>query len=338
MGDSKYMFSNRKTFLILSLSFIYNFGLSLTNSANATEVDNFTPGLIRPQQKDALIGLNIITQRYLNKCVDSLNEKMKNSKNQPLKTLEVYKICHDILGSSTPWAKIEVELSKTTEIETVFLKKEESIYSSLNLSDGFGLKFASLGNTMKIGNYSIGIDKVGHFIDQGYQYFTINYVEKKGLLKALENGEYQEKTYYGFWSTGVYSYGDLNANYRGMKFWYELFRNEYNQVDDNTFEPYIVFDESLGKWQLNINRPFDWGPHIDGAMDESINCSVYKNQSIQNKINKKFQELSAQYKAKVTCPISHDECVMIRNNAQDENFNESIDLTKRLVSPICLES
>jgi hypothetical protein len=310
--------------------FTFTLGFFFSQShLSATEVDNITPRLTHPHQKDALEELNRITNEYLQQCLDSVNSAQNYAGAEKLPTLQIYNICHGILGSRGPWAKFEVFLNQTDQIETVFLSKSESIYKYFNFFDSFALKMAHLGNTMRIGQFDIGTDKVGHFIDQGYQYFTKNYVQKEGMMSAFIGGHFQEKTYYGEMSTGIFSYGDMNANFRGMTFWAELFKNEFNS--ELNFTPYFIFNEQNHQWELNPNRTFNWITYFDAAVDEGINCSSYRNEGIQKKIDFRLQELSEQYGQVVKCPMIESECKNLGLKIQ-RDYPEYVEF---LVTPVC---
>ena len=65
--------------------------------------------------------------------------------------------------------------------------------------------------------------------------------EERATLKAINYGISLEKTILGFWASGVFSFGDLEANYQGL-----LFNLRF--CDDKRGIPYLKIRK--GKWVL----------------------------------------------------------------------------------------
>ncbi|MBF0313513.1 MAG: hypothetical protein HQK52_08850 [Oligoflexia bacterium] len=288
----------------------------------ATEVDSFTNRLTL--QKDSTNELNNITNEFLKRCVDEANDKS-------LTTLkELYTSCTAILGGNLPWSPIENFLNQTERIESRGEKRADSIYSLMNRRDGFALYIASLGHTIRMGELIIGIDKIGHFFQEGYSYYNSTYLNDSGIRSALDSGEYQERTYYGLMTTGVYSYSDLNANFQGLLFWNSLTKTEFNEAE--VFKPYIIWKNN--QWQQNPEHLFDWRVYVDAGMDESQNCNTYKTPAIQAKVDKRLNQLSLKTGVKMACPMSPVSCY---------EYVSKIrllfpDYVHHLVSPFCLQS
>jgi hypothetical protein len=85
--------------------------------------------------------------------------------------------------------------------------------------------------TVRLFSTEFGTDKIEHFLQQGYQYYEIynkaiakKMSEDEAVKKAIRWGQLTEQTYYGILSSGVYSNGDLYANYAGLKFYQGLTR------------------------------------------------------------------------------------------------------------------
>jgi len=152
------------------------------------------------------------------------------------------------------------------------------------------LPIGRLGSLININGYYVGSDKFGHFHTEGLDYFKMVYMESKGassnfldlefssidehknLKKALDWGEMVENTYFGKLTTGVYSYGDLTANFNGMRFWIHLLGDYYDPLGASyNHAPYVSCIE--GKWsQVN---DFKWEDYIDETFDETINCNDF---------------------------------------------------------------
>lgn len=148
----------------------------------------------------------------------------------------------------------------------------ESIYS-LNPFD-----YATLSPTVRLYGHEFGIDKLEHLFQQGYRYFKIyNEQIAKGVSpeaatkKAIEWGQKTERTYYGLWTSGVYSNADLFANYVGLKFYQRL--ASPITIGGKGYEP--MFGLRNGRWDSkqtdDLLKPF-----IGEQMNEALNPSSYR--------------------------------------------------------------
>ena len=89
--------------------------------------------------------------------------------------------------------------------------------------------------TMKAYGFYLGPDKIGHFTDMGYVYYTIYrgalargdtpaQAHQKVLAEGMRGLVLGEEGMLGYLSAGVYSNADLSANYAGMKYYQNLTR------------------------------------------------------------------------------------------------------------------
>lgn len=145
----------------------------------------------------------------------------------------------------------------------------------------------SIAPTIRVGEVLIGIDKLGHFFQQGYWY------EDSGLEKAelinwggflegdteLPESSYETYIkvtkkyckscakfgYFGSYSTGVISYADIDANIYGYEF-FQLLRAD----------PWMKFD--IRAWNLNkLNEnhnpsKFNDGLEVEAEAECCVNC------------------------------------------------------------------
>ncbi|MEZ6191682.1 MAG: hypothetical protein R3C45_10385 [Phycisphaerales bacterium] len=82
-------------------------------------------------------------------------------------------------------------------------------------------------NTLAYGTY-IGTDKIGHFVDMGYHYYTVyNRMRGEGVAErqamydafhAFDSGLLSESSVLGYASAGAYSNADMTSNYVGCLF------------------------------------------------------------------------------------------------------------------------
>lgn len=81
-----------------------------------------------------------------------------------------------------------------------------------------------LSPTIRIGEVRFGLDKFGHLFGFGRRYYK-HYLrrrargdsEEEALRTAVRRGLQQERLFVGGWADGVFSYGDLEANFQGME-------------------------------------------------------------------------------------------------------------------------
>lgn len=161
-------------------------------------------------------------------------------------------------------------------------------YASQNnkYSGGGSWHFNYLAPIFKMAGVNFGGDKIDHFFQQGFSYYTISNTMGKGADYARAWGEWtegrlsaehqsnpelmawlQERSQeeengtgvtgqrqggFGLAATGVYSRGDLAANNAGMRFYQELFNNPTG-------------------YQFNISN------YVNADWNEEISGNIYRN-------------------------------------------------------------
>jgi hypothetical protein len=141
--------------------------------------------------------------------------------------------------------------------------------------------YLTISETVKLYGVELGTDKIAHIFQQGYTYYRI--VERarakkssseEGVRKAVKWGRMTEKTYYGYWVSGVYSNADLAANYAGMKFYENLTREI--KIGANAFAPILILRQGVWTFNENINLPESLlKPFISNHLNEAFNPSVF---------------------------------------------------------------
>jgi hypothetical protein len=112
--------------------------------------------------------------------------------------------------------------------------------------------FPILNPSMKVNGICIGSDKLGHFLQQGHEYYDAVRRQGAGVATAVELlGERTEGGGYGLSTTGVYSRADLAANRQGLQLY-----------DDLAANPALTFDISK---------------YISSQWNEESNPSYYEN-------------------------------------------------------------
>jgi hypothetical protein len=150
-----------------------------------------------------------------------------------------------------------------------------------SIYQGVPTSYFTISDTVRIYGYEFGTDKIAHIFQQGFTYYKM--YEKaiaKGLppedaaQKAIKYGKKTEATYYGYLVSGVYSNGDLAANYAGMKFYQNLLHE--TKIGDETLPPILKLVE--GRWKFNENivpRDAVLKPFVSNHFNEAHNPSVY---------------------------------------------------------------
>jgi hypothetical protein len=202
-------------------------------------------------------------------------------------------------GVGFTWATIGFEISVLTQIEAhlmetlatdrheiKYTKFKDSIYRdnpvglfSWHVPSHItsGIADHSIAPAIRVGGKLIGIDKLGHFFEQGYWYFDATRTRLlEGATERREFGAYMEGDpdlsrslhekyegiyrrycppctrlggfgYYGSKATGVISYADMDANEAGHTFYEKLW-------DDPAAHEFRFADFSLDSWNEQINK------------------------------------------------------------------------------------
>lgn len=154
-----------------------------------------------------------------------------------------------------------------------------------------------MSRTIRIGEVYLGIDKVSHFFGFGRRYYqrylrlrAAGVPEQEAHERVIRAGIAQESSLVGGFVDGIFSAGDLEANYQGMLFAIAL-------VDPAS----PVFVKEGRTWRMA--RPLDIVPHITPYMDESWNVPYFtrlRKRQVPEIIRNEY------------CPLRHGEIVKAR--------------------------
>ncbi len=171
---------------------------------------------------------------------DTVNQWLKDSiakrgKKEPGEAIS------DDLGSGVGWAEVEVKISKLGPKFSKVKTQQDTKYKYADGSDDEGVvwghpdavtataKFMGMvdGNVIDpcilLCKQCVGADKIGHFLQQGHDYY--NEENSKGKKAAEAWSDELERGKYGLASSGVYSRADLEANRQGGQFYKDLAAN-----------------------------------------------------------------------------------------------------------------
>ncbi|CAE78736.1 TonB-dependent receptor [Bdellovibrio bacteriovorus] len=248
-----------------------------------------------------------IFDREMNKRLQELQAEASSegiSCNDPRKLRILFHDLNDarfFIGSLESWAEDNSQIAKRE------LTAQQSVYDGV-LDNGWIFNRLKLASTVKVNGQLVGTDKFGHFIDQGFEFYTPYRQSGYRMSTALHSSLGSEKGYSGGASTGTISYADAMANYQGILFYHALAEG-----------PNPYFRCSQGKWTQI--REFRWADYVDAGWDEGINCSVMASPEAQAKFNANLAKQGQ------TCPADTSACAQL--NTRYAVFDEYI------LSPEC---
>lgn len=279
-----------KTYKILAL----NLFAIVFVSANAAETDTFTnrnepledSAIIISKKANEYLKISIVEANKTGSCVEAnLYKEMRKYFNNHISGQLAKEI---INGTEVPKRKVVIE---------------NSVYRDWTAWDGMGMGFSTVRKSgltispvIRVGNTQIGTDKFEHFFGQGFGYFSSNFLKNKGVEKTVKLGIAKEKIVLGGnkFGNGVFSYGDLSANFNGMRFWNHILQLREDPIGaDHNLGPYVICDSK--QW-VQV-KEIDFRDYIDDSMDEAINCSKFP----AKKTAEKF--LGEVHKLGLSCPV-----------------------------------
>lgn len=303
------------------LAGIVVFSMASPQRVSGFETDQYTA----PPQPLADIGDDVTDKVYgeISNAVKSVNKEIDRNTghNNPKewfyatyqKQLQYYqsedaivKKVFEALGPGSPATKIESWIARNN-----FHKKnvlfdpptKDTIYTMSQKSHfSFFFTLSRLGPTINMFGFSIGADKVGHFSQQGYEYWGVytrelakGSSETEAIQRAVQNGITQEEGEYGFQYTGVYSNGDLAANYAGLKFYINL--THEITIGGRRLPPVLV--RKGNHWEMNPARSKSTllRPFISDHLNEAVNPNVYVDR-IREEVRTEVQKRRAAWMAR----------------------------------------
>jgi hypothetical protein len=177
---------------------------------------------------------------------------------------------------TTPRSKsLEEFVGEKISKENIYPTHGNYLEMSILSNTRFYLKYSGLSPNLQINGYYFGADKLSHFASTGRRYYK-RYLrmkengstEEEALKAAIRYGLLNESSVLGRWASGVFSYGDMEANYQGLRYYLRMCTSGDSQ--------YLSQDEA-GKWSL-IRKP-DLADYVSGHWDETYNQSYFSKNS-----------------------------------------------------------
>lgn len=156
------------------------------------------------------------------------------------------------------------------------------------------LSVIGLAPTINMYNYYFGTDKLGHFFMMGHTYYKIymyflNHGKSPEQAHAaiVTYGQILEQTYLGTLINGVYSNGDLSANYAGWKFYMNVAHSVH--IGNRTSPPILILNGNKWEFAKHIKKDTLLKPYISDNLNEAYNPCRYSFMrfQIRNQIKKR---------------------------------------------------
>jgi hypothetical protein len=262
--------------------------LAICGKATALECDDFT----LPNDPMADVG-ELISERISK----DLMAVLKTQDQKPLTTVEIAKGLHSRIGKVIAKAfylktQLGYFMAKDLPKNVQFSPGHyQSIYRGVKGPLPLVIRFAR-SPSYNIHGLRFGGDKVGHMVNEGYQYYKIvnEEIDKRGrspiiqmtltteagragVLKAIAMGVRKEKRFYGKLISGVYSNGDLAANFIGMKFYFNL--TEDIRVGHEALPPILVKAGNRWVFRTGFDPKALLKPFVSEHLNEAYNPSNY---------------------------------------------------------------
>ena len=216
---------------------------------------------------------------------------------------------------------LDKQLRSLLARQSYSLLLNDSIYRDIDYIEGFSLNLKELSDVTNINGHLVGLDKIGHFFAQGWQYFELTHYDDHSIDQALEWGKQKEAGLFGYTTTGIFSYSDLAANFNGWRFWNKVLLKEDDPLKGviaNFFNrPYVTCEiqiidsiknrKIVKAWEYNTR--FDLSDYIDGVWDEGNNCNSYADPIIEEKVTSRIYDVDPNF----TCPFNAKYCSKARD-------------------------
>ena len=143
-----------------------------------------------------------------------------------------------------------------------------------------------LDPAVRVGDVVFGTDKLGHFFTNGPRYLEVFRARRAAgddvddaETAAVRLGVDQENGWLGLSAAGIFSYADLQANWRGLEFLRGLCApgatttTKASTTTSTTLTTTTRLVQRDGRWTLS--GPFDIAAWVDPCWDEAFNANAY---------------------------------------------------------------
>ena len=267
---------SRRASVILALLW-----LGLPTEGRAREVDQFTDRLF---QLDHLSDASQVIDAHMNALLAQVVSELdaRQPRSQPERDIiveEVLQGSHIELIAQLR-SPLEAWVREVAPVE-LFWAAHRGIYGGDVDYDDMGLAwYIDNAPVFRIGPLLVGIDKLGHFLGQGW-FYAREYAALRArdpqateadlLGRVRAYGHELESGYQGLTGTGVYSYADLAANWQGFEFYRSLWAGP---------RPFIIATNGA----YRVARAFHVLDYATDAWDEVANPSRARHERFFSKV------------------------------------------------------
>ena len=168
--------------------------------------------------------------------------------------------------------------------------RDKGIYGhTVDYSDMRLTWYIELSPIIQVSGVTMGLDKLGHYLAQGFQYYE-HWKQLDPQLSAAARaqavrvyGHEQEVGQLGIATGGVYSPADLAANWAGMLFFMALFDDLHFE---NARHARYIDRDSHGRYQRV--RDFHWSEWVSADWDEVQNPTLIERRVLFDKVQANF--------------------------------------------------
>jgi hypothetical protein len=272
--------------------------------AHAKELDQFTDRLVELHYysdgyrdiQGALSGAQVdaVLDARMNWLLDKLQQRLADDaltdaqREKHVRRVFQHRYLPQLITPYEEWAKQDAPIP-------LYKVRDKGIYGhAVDYDDMRMTWYIELSPIVQVAGVLIGIDKLGHYLAQGYEYYE-HYRQLAPQLSAAERyhavrqfGHDQEVRQLGLATGGVYSFADLAANWSGMLFFMALF--DAVDVEGVRHRAYFERDE---RGHYRRVRAFHWSEWVSADWDEVRNPSRVDRFNFYRKIAENFARHSA---------------------------------------------
>lgn len=155
----------------------------------------------------------------------------------------------------------------------------------------------------------VGSDKFSHFFFRGHLLYRRLAGGEPGRLEELLDYNYGlEVSLWGSKSTGVAAYGDLVANFQGLRFYIRLRGESFDgrpMSDPLGADTGFVDCDGGAVWRQT--RPIDLRDYLDPAWDEAHNCNLVRSNGLLAMVERRLDDLAAgDSEHRYRCPVDRE--------------------------------
>ena len=268
----------------------------LTGTAAAKELDQFTDRLLelryydygyrkvrgapRPREIDALLDARM--NELLDDLLENLREDMPQTaaeRDELVREVFQHPYLPTLITPYEEWVKHEAPVP-------LYKVRDKGIFGhAVDYDDMRMTWYIELSPILQVSGVLMGIDKLGHFLAQGFTYYG-QYQQLRATLPSnvcaaaiRELGHEQEFGQLGIATGGVYSFADLAANWAGMMFFLALFED----IDVEGVKHARYFERGGPQGYRRV-RDFHWSEYVTPDWDEVLNPAAAAKKKLADKV------------------------------------------------------